>query len=36
MKNFIVNVEIDGIVTNQLVKAETAEEAERKVKEEEE
>lgn len=35
MKNFIVNVEIDGIITNKLVKAETAEEAERKVKEEE-
>lgn len=34
MKNFIVNVEIDGIITNKLVKAETAEEAERKVKEE--
>ncbi|WP_270398181.1 hypothetical protein [Ligilactobacillus ruminis] len=35
MKNFIVKVEIDGIVTNRLVKAETAEEAERKAKEEE-
>lgn len=35
MKNFIVNVEIDGIITNKLVKAETAEETERKVKEEE-
>ena len=35
MKNYIVTVEIDGIVTNKLVKAKTAEEAERKVKEEE-
>ena len=35
MKNFIAKVEIDGIVTNRLVKAETAEEAERKTKEEE-
>lgn len=35
MKNFIVKVEIDGIVTNRLVKAETAEETERKAKEEE-
>lgn len=34
MKKFIVTVEIDGIITNRLVKAETAEEAERKVKEE--
>lgn len=36
MKNFIVTVEIDDIITNRLVKAENAEEAERKVKEEEE
>lgn len=35
MKNFIVTVEIDDIITNKLVKAETAEEAEQKVKEEE-
>lgn len=35
MKNFIVTVEIDDIITNRLVKVETAEEAERKVKEEE-
>ena len=35
MKNFIVDVEIDDIITNRLVKAETAEEAERKAKEEE-
>lgn len=35
MKNFIVTVEIDKIITNKLVKAETAEEAERKVKEKE-
>lgn len=35
MKNFIVKVEIDGVITNRLVKAETAEEAERKIKEEE-
>lgn len=35
MKNYIVAVEIDGVVTNRLVKAETAEEAERKAKEEE-
>lgn len=35
MKNYIVTVEIDSVVTNRLVKAETAEEAERKVKEEE-
>ena len=36
MKNYIVTVEIDKIITNRLIKAETAEEAERKVKEEEE
>ena len=35
MKNFVVTVEIDDIITNRLVKAETAEEAEWKVKEEE-
>lgn len=35
MKNYIVTVEIDDVITNRLVKAETAEEAERKVKEEE-
>lgn len=35
MKKYLVTVEIDGVVTNRLVKAETAEEAERKVKEEE-
>lgn len=35
MKNYLVTVEINGIITNKLVKAETAEEAERKVKEEE-
>lgn len=35
MKNYIVTVEIDDIITNKLAKAETAEEAERKVKEEE-
>lgn len=34
MKNYIVTVEIDDIITNRLVKAESAEEAERKVKEE--
>lgn len=36
MKNYIVTVEINDVITNRLVKAETAEEAERKVKEEEE
>lgn len=36
MKNYVVTVEIDKIITNKLVKAESAEEAERKVKEEEE
>lgn len=36
MKKYLVTVEVDGIITNRLVKAETAEEAERKVKEEEE
>lgn len=35
MKNYIVTVEIDDIITNRLVEAETAEEAERKVREEE-
>ena len=34
VKNYVVTVEIDGVVTNRLVKAETAEEAERKVMEE--
>lgn len=34
MKDFIVDVEINDIITNRLVKAETAEEAERKAKEE--
>lgn len=36
MKSYIVTVEINDIITNKLVKAENAEEAERKVKEEEE
>ena len=31
MKNYIVTVEIDDIITNRWVKAETAEEAEKKV-----
>lgn len=35
MKNYIVTVEIDDVITNRLVKAKSAEEAERKVKEEE-
>lgn len=35
MKDFIVDVEINDIITNRLVKAESAEEAERKAKEEE-
>ncbi len=30
MKNYVVTVEIDKIITNKLVKAETAEEAELK------
>lgn len=34
MKNYVVTVEINDIITNKLVKAETAEEAERKAKEE--
>lgn len=34
MKNFIVTVEIDDIITNRLVKADSPEEAERKAKEE--
>lgn len=34
MKKYLVTVEIDGVVTNRLVKAETAEEAEKKVREE--
>lgn len=35
MKNYIVTVEIDKIITNKLVKAESAEKAELKAKEEE-
>lgn len=35
MKNYLVTIKIDKVITNKLVKAETAEEAERKVKEEE-
>ena len=35
MKHYLVDVEIDDVITNRLVTAETAEEAERKVKEEE-
>lgn len=34
MKNYLVTVEIDKVITNKLVKAETAEEAEKKVREE--
>ena len=34
MKNFIVTVEIDDIITNRLVKAETAEEALKKARKE--
>lgn len=34
MKKYLVTVEIEGVVTNRLVKAETAEEAEKKVREE--
>ena len=33
MKNYIVTVEIDDIITNRLVKAETAEEALKKARE---
>lgn len=33
MKNYIVTVEIDDVITNRLVKAETAEEAKQKAKE---
>lgn len=29
MKNYLVTIKVDGIVTNRLVKAETAEEAEK-------
>ena len=36
MKNYLVTIKIGKVITNKLVKAETAEEAERKVKEEEE
>lgn len=32
MKNYLVTIKIDKVITNKLVKAETAEEAERKVK----
>ena len=35
MKKYLVTVEIDKVITNKLVKAETAEEAERKDKEKE-
>lgn len=35
MKNYLVTIKIDKIITNKLVKAETAEEAELKAKEEE-
>lgn len=34
MKNYIVTVEIEKVITNKLVKAETAEEALEKAKEE--
>ena len=34
MKNYIVTVEIEKVITNKLVKAENAEEAEKKVREE--
>ena len=34
MKKYLVDVEIDDVITNRLIKAETAEEAEQKVKEE--
>lgn len=34
MKKYLVTVEIDKVITNKLVKAETAEEAELKAKEE--
>lgn len=34
MKSYIVTVEINDVITNRLVKAETAEEAEKKVREE--
>lgn len=34
MKNYLVDVEIDDVITNRLIKAETAKEAEQKVKEE--
>lgn len=35
MKNYLVTIKIGKVITNKLVKAENAEEAERKVKEEE-
>ena len=35
MKNYLVTIKIDKVITNKLVKVETAEEAERKAKEEE-
>lgn len=34
MKNYLVTIKIGKVITNKLVKAESAEEAERKVKEE--
>ncbi len=34
MKNYLVDVEIDDVITNRLVTAETAKEAEKKVREE--
>ncbi len=34
MKKYLVTVEIDDVITNRLVKAETSEEAEKKVREE--
>lgn len=34
MKNYLVDVEIDDVITNRLIKVETAKEAEQKVKEE--
>ena len=34
MKNYLVDVEIDDVITNRLIKAETAEEAKQKVNEE--
>lgn len=34
MKNYLVTIKIGKVITNKLVKAETAEEAEKKVREE--